>query len=261
MSTALNVLRTKPHLSFSQLYCFSACSRQYEYRYIQKIAPAHKSASLCFGSALHQVLEFYYVNYQKPGTDELQDRFRDAWKKQLASSLPIQYGKDETSDGLLDKGVELLSVFKKKAPAYGEIVSVEQPFTIEVIDFTSGEVLPPVIGAFDLVTRDNGQVTVTDHKSCKQKWDERRLAQDLQLSSYHYAAGQLGYGDVRLGVNLLMKKKKADFLALHTHRNESHHRDFIDTCIGVWRGINAGVSYPVKSWMCSSCSYREVCER
>ena len=257
----LQQLRKRAHLSYSQIQSYLSCPRQYHYRYVQHIKSLHRNSGQVFGKALHQTLEWFYINHEKPAVADLHENFGFSWQQQLNQPTPIRFPETESPESLLKTGMALLTAFKEDAPVYPEIIEVEQPFSFEVIDFKTGEVLPPLIGAFDLVVRDDaGHIIVIDHKVVKSRWSEGQLAQSLQLSTYHYAAELLGYGNVGLGVQLFLKQKTPKFAALYTSRTASAHQDIIQTAIGVTRAIDAGVNYPVRSWMCDGCAYKEQCD-
>lgn len=47
-------------LSASQLSCYLMCPRKYAFRYVERVEAEHRSAALCFGSAVHSALEWFH---------------------------------------------------------------------------------------------------------------------------------------------------------------------------------------------------------
>jgi CRISPR/Cas system-associated exonuclease Cas4 (RecB family) len=263
--TALALLREEAHSSVSSITTYLRCPRKYEHRYIVKTPVEHRASALAFGGVLHEALAFFYAAIRddrpEPTHEELAQVFRDAWKRELDGDLPILFGEKESAISLTIKGAEMLKVFLEKAPRYAEVIAVEESFRMELIDPETGEVLPPLIGVFDAVVRDeNDRTVVLEHKTGARKWTDDKLAFDPQLSAYHLAATELGLGkNASVSVQLLTKTKKADLHIYNPTRTKADHDDFITTAAGVWRAVNAGVSYPVRDWWCKGCEYASGC--
>ncbi len=48
------------HLSYSQINTYLSCSLKYKFQYMDKISAAFTSASLAFGSAIHEAVAAFY---------------------------------------------------------------------------------------------------------------------------------------------------------------------------------------------------------
>jgi putative RecB family exonuclease len=262
---ALAQLRQERHLSASAINTFLRCPRQYEFRYIRKLDPAHRAGVMAFGGAVHAALARYYTSLMQQNPAplfEVEAAFTDAWAREQASPIPLLLDEDESPEALEAKGLDLLRVFYDQA-GLPHVTDVEAPFSAEINDPVTGEVLPArLVGVFDLVVADpDGRNRVIEHKTAARRWTEDKLNFDLQLSAYHYAAAQMGYGDVRLTVQVLLKTKRAAVELYHPTRTGADHNDLLATVAGVLKAIDIGVSYPVRdNWACKKgCPYAGPC--
>ncbi len=264
MNRALATLRSDKHVSVSSLNTYIRCPKQYEHRYLLKTPETHRPSAMAFGSAIHEALAEYYSsmrnNVTEPSIEKLSDSFRDAWKRQLQWDVPVLFGDKESADKLTDTGIDMLNVFLEKATRYPEIVDIEMPFSIELFDDKTGEVLPRLIGVFDAVVRDEkGFYRILEHKTAARRWSADKLAFDPQITAYHVAAPFMGLGDASVTIQLLLKTKKTDLEIYTPIRNRSDKRDFIHMAIGVLKAVRAGAFYPVRDWHCTGCQYASRC--
>ena len=94
-----------------------------------------------------------------------------------------------------------------------EIVGVEQPFDVPLIDLDTGEVLDrALVGTLDLVERDAaGRLVVVDLKTSARRYTDLQVEASLQLSVYSYATAMNGLADqedLRLRFDVLTKTKE-----------------------------------------------------
>jgi hypothetical protein len=69
----------------------------------------------------------------------------------------------DTKDGLLDLGVRMLAVMCGQTRPGIEIVAVEQPFAVPLVDQETGEILDrDLVGSVDLLERDAEGLVVVD---------------------------------------------------------------------------------------------------
>ena len=107
--------------------------------------------------------------------------------------------------------------FRVVRPAQGgdpaaEIVAVEQPFSVPLIDHETGEVLDrDLVGSLDLLERDaEGRLVVVDLKTSARKYTSLQVEASLQLSIYSYATSMNGLADqedLRFRFDVLTKTK------------------------------------------------------
>ena len=214
---------------------------------------------------MHKCLAAFYSAHKdgqpEPSAEELQAVFSDTWDQGLDDEVPVLFTTRETPGKLKDTGVAIAAAFHEYAERPHQVVGVEEPFSIELTDERTGEVLPRFVGFLDAVVRDqDGTYAALEHKSGARKWSPSRVGQDLQLSAYSLALGYQGLGDdARLRVQVLTKTKTPELQVLDVVRGERDHQDFLETASGVVAAIRANIAYPVRDWPCQSCPYASRC--
>jgi CRISPR/Cas system-associated exonuclease Cas4 (RecB family) len=262
-AAALAALRQERHVSASAITTYLKCPRQYEHRYLLKTEPAHRAGALAFGSAIHASLALFYrhlLRVEEAPIEEMHEIFVDAWRRELDNPIPVLLDENDTPESLQSAGLNLLAVFHEKIERPHKVLDVEAPFAVELIDPTTGEELPKLVGVFDAVVEDaDGGRHVLEHKSSKVRWSSDRVAYDYQITGYTLAAPLMGLGEADVRIQVLLKQKRPD-LEVHTARRTAQdHRDLIQVIGGVTTAVHAGVFYPVRDWHCKSCPYAGVC--
>jgi len=107
-----------------------------------------------------------------------------------------------------------------------EIVGVEQPFDVPLIDQDTGEVLDrALVGTLDLLERDaEGGLVVVDLKTSARKYSDLQVEASLQLSVYSYATQMNGLADeqdLRLRFDVLTKTKQPELCRYWTTRDRA----------------------------------------
>jgi putative RecB family exonuclease len=258
------------YVSVSQVKSYLLCPRKYELHYIRREEPAFAPVALVFGSAIHEALAAFYGEIKATGEplrrDLVLDVFRDAWAKAQEGPVPLQLDGDEEDDGadasqVIEKGVSMLHAFCEHVgrSTVPEVESVEKSFAVALYDVT-GEVLEEqLVGTVDLVVREDGHRVIVEHKTAAKKYGMEQIRFDLQPTAYQYAARELGLGEVGLRYQVITKTKVPAIQIADLHRDEQDEAEFLKTVVGVLRAIDAGVSYPVRGWLCRSCPYAYTC--
>jgi len=263
-SAAFQVLRKEPHVSFSAISTYSKCPRQYEFRYLLGQDPEHRPGALAFGTAVHEALAQFYTALRdgedEPTADDLHEVFERSWLAQLDGDLPVLLGDKETPDGLLETARKMLARFLDEAERPVRVLGVEEPFSVEIIDPLTGEILPErLVGVFDAVVETDRGLRVLEHKTGARRWSEDRIATDLQLTAYHWVAPQVGLDGAEVEVQLLTKTKEPKLEVYHPSRTPRDHDDLLRTISGVLTAIRAGAIWPVRDWHCRGCQYAGAC--
>ncbi len=254
------------YASVSQLKTFLMCPRKFDLRYVRGASPAFIPAALAFGTAVHSALARFYLGHQLNGTapplELITQTFRDAWAAATAGPVPLQVDDDEDITKLIDLGVRMLTVFHAHAADKPVLVeAIESPFAVPLHDPSTGEVLEEMlIGVFDLVVREGERRVIVEHKTSAKKYAQDQLEHDLQMSGYKFAANELGWSETGLRFQVLTKTKTPAVQLDDIVRGPLANDDFLRTAVGVLRGIDAGVSYPVRGWQCRGCPFRAPCE-
>ena len=181
-------LRQQPHVSFTQLDQYLRCPLRYRFAYVDRLPADFVPAARAFGAGIHAAAAVFFRGVgqgTRPGVDEVQGFFETFWKLETEHQ-PVRYGERESREGLLDLGRRMLSVLCEKYEPAREVVSVEQPFSVPLIDPDTGEVLErDLVGTWDLLERDAEGFVVVDLKTSGRKYSDLQVEASLQLSIYN----------------------------------------------------------------------------
>ena len=65
MERTLEELRREPHLSISAINSYMGCSLRFRLKYIAQVPPGFQPSNLVLGSAIHKVMETFYLAKQE----------------------------------------------------------------------------------------------------------------------------------------------------------------------------------------------------
>jgi putative RecB family exonuclease len=136
-------MRTQPHVSFTQLDQYLRCPLKYRFTYVDRLRPDFVPAALAFGSGIHGAAAFLFrgrTDGTQPSVADVQAYFEGYWKIET-SNRPIRFGEKDTKESLLDLACRMLEVLHKNQEPGVEIVGVEQPFDVPLVDLDTGELL------------------------------------------------------------------------------------------------------------------------
>jgi CRISPR/Cas system-associated exonuclease Cas4 (RecB family) len=148
-----------------------------------------------------------------------------------------------------------------------EILAVEQPFAVPLIDQETGEVLDrDLVGTLDLLERDAEGLVVVDLKTLARKYTDLQVEASLQLSVYSYAValspwanGMADAGDVRVRFDVLTKAKEPELHRYWTTRDRAENVRLFRLVSEVLGAIEAGAFHPIVGWQCKDCVFRSKC--
>ena len=192
-------MRQQPHVSFTQIDQYLRCPLKYKFTYVDRLEPEFVPAALAFGSGIHGAAAFLLPRQCSDGTApslaDVQAFFEAYWQLETGNR-PIRFGEKDTKESLLDLAGRMLEVLHRSQEPGTEIVGVEQPFDVPLIDLDTGEVLDrALVGTLDLVERDaEGRIVVVDLKTSARKYTDLQVDASLQLSVYSYATAMNGLG-------------------------------------------------------------------
>lgn len=243
------------YLSYSQIETFRTCPLHYKLRYILKV-PTPPSASLSFGTSIHEVLKDFYIsirNGEKPTEKLIFNLLERNWVKE-------GYGSKEYEKKMFKQGKEYLSLFLEKYLDPKVIPALlEQPFTIPLSD---GLGRPLKIGGkIDRVDETSHGIEIIDYKTGANVPTQKQVDHDLQLTFYALAATTIKEApfnrkpeEVRLTLYYFSTQQKISTVRtkkdlekakeeIFKIRNEMEKSDF--SCSG---GI-----------LCKNCEYKLLC--
>lgn len=258
-------LRRGLHVSVSQIRTWLGCPRKYAHSYVWGTEPAHRPVALAFGTAVHRALEAFYENLQAHGTrppvDQVQTAFVDRWAVEVRDPLPLLFDDGQDADIVRDQGVALLGAFYQQGFIPDEVIAVEKPFAIELVDPETAEVCDiPLVGAIDLVARHQGRVWCVEHKSAARRFSPDRIAYDFQPTCYLFAARTLGLDNPASAFQVLLKTKKPACETIPLNRDRASEIEMLDTFKHALKGIEAGAFPRNRGWGCADCQFKFRCD-
>jgi CRISPR/Cas system-associated exonuclease Cas4 (RecB family) len=164
---------------------------------------------------------------------------------------------------LLALGKEMLGVLFTNVDPATEVVAVEQPFKVPLIDPETGEVLErDLVGSLDLLQRDAQGLVVVDLKTAARRYSDVHVEASLQLTIYSYATAMLGFADqedLRLRFDVLTKTKQPELHRYWTARDRAANVRLFRLAAEVLHAIEAEVFPPNVGWQCRDCQFRSKC--
>jgi CRISPR/Cas system-associated exonuclease Cas4 (RecB family) len=251
------------HLSVSSLKEYLACPRKFRLRRIDRLLPEYRPAALAFGTAFHEAIGFSLFQHSLGETatgEALQAKFRDSLHAQIHSdTTPVLYQDDETEEGLVDKGIQMLDAFWQQMPMPDAVIGIEKRFSLDLHDPDTGEVLPPLVGSIDAAVEVQGRPVVWELKTGKQRWSEDQLLHDFQATGYQRAF-RTEYGmNPELVVAVVTKTRQPTVQLSRLRRGPGDERELLETASSICRAVEAGVDHRVRTWACKSCEYAGAC--
>jgi len=258
-------VRQQPHVSFTQLDQYLRCPLRYRFLYIDRLEADFVPAARAFGSGIHAAAAVFFRGLgqgERPSVADVQGYFESFWQLETGHQ-PIRYGASESRDGLLDLGRRMLAVLCEHVTPGTEVLAVEQPFAVPLIDLDTGEVLErDLVGTWDLLERDADGFVVVDLKTSARKYSDLQVEASLQLSVYNYAVGLSPWADgdgVRLRFDVLTKTRVPELHRYWTTRDRAANVRLFRLVAEVLGAIEAGVFYPNVGWQSKDCQFRSKC--
>jgi CRISPR/Cas system-associated exonuclease Cas4 (RecB family) len=268
MSSIGEVIGDDLYTSISQLKAYLKCPRQFEFRYVRGAEPEFQPRALAFGIAFHGALARHYIDLRDigvaPQVEKLIEVFRDLWLQKKNGKVPLE-GADDEDDGktdAVDLAAKMLRKFNADVPPdpTAKVIAVEQPFSLTLFDPDTGELQEEkLVGVIDLVLREDDHVTLVEHKTSAKKYTYDQLRFDFQPTAYQLAMKEAGHDEVGLRYQVFTKAKSPQVQVQDVMREHRDEDDFRRLALGVLKAIDAGVSYPVRSWACRSCQFKTAC--
>jgi len=258
-SAVIKTLFQEEHQSASAIGMYLRCPRSYRFKYISKIPPETRSASMIMGSAVHEALAYFYEQLRDgrdPSLLELSVLYAEKLQSDLSrkDAPPVVYSEKEDPDSLLLTGAGLLTAFWEHAERPYRVVEIEMPFSVEMVPGAR------FCGVLDAVVQDaDGAYRILEHKTAAKRWTADRFANDLQVSLYTEAADMLGFGNARVDIQLLLKTKTPAFEMHPAPRSRRDLDDALELLAGVSRATEEGIFYAVRDWQCNGCAYASIC--
>ena len=239
---------------------------KFKFPYVDRLEPDFVPAALAFGSGIHGAAAFLFrgrATGTPPSLPDVQGYFESIWELE-PGNRPIRFGEKDTKASLLELACRMLEVLRKNQEPGTEIVAVEQPLDVPLIDLDTGEVLDrALVGTLDLIERDaDGRIVVVDLKTSARKYTDLQIDASLQLSVYSYATAMNGLADqedLRLRFDVLTKTKQPELHRYWTQRDRAASLRLFRLVAEVLHAIEAGVFHPNPGWQCKDCPFQSRC--
>jgi putative RecB family exonuclease len=249
----------KSPYSHSKLSTFETCPRQFDYRYVQRIARDTESVEAFVGKRVHEILERLYHHLGRhgrpPSLKQVLDRYRQDWGFHWHENVEIVRQERDAESYRLHGQRCLEGYYRKHYPFEdGETVALEHQIAIRLDE--EGEYRAR--GIIDrLARRQPGHYEIHDYKTSATRPPRDRLARDRQLSLYQLGVLQafpeaervdLVWHYLAFGQTLSMTRSPEELERVRTETIKS-----IDT-------VEAATDYPPRPGpLCRWCEYRDLC--
>ena len=260
---AIEPLADRDYFSFSAMRLYQQCPLRYYFKYHLGLPEPVVSASLLFGSAMHQAIEWHFrellSGHPAPETPALLAAYRQAWSTRAGE--PIAFGAVADEQSLDNLAERLLTKFCDSPYAWpaGQILGVEETLRGPLV---AG--LPDLLGRVDLIVETADELILSDWKTSRSAWNAEQCDQAAdQLCLYAELARELVPGKrVRLEFIVLVKTKQVTIEKHTLLANPDKIARAKRTWEQVWRAIQGDHFFPVPSVMhCPSCPYHGPCGR
>ena len=233
------------HISFSQVYAFETCPRQYYLRYIMGMETTPVPEYFIKGKALHHTIANAYRAHRE-------GREFDEAIISYDEIHPYSQAGIHLRNGYLTLCQNMLSS--------DEIIGVEKPFV-----FLMGGDIPPIVGVIDLILRRDNVLILIDHKTGRDFYQPDILQMAVYLS-YLRSTGFEGecefYYDSYRWVENLARIRKPSFCRQQMLISDSEAVIQAKRLADGYRGIQQlrQSGLPEMTGECFRCAYRNYCK-
>ena len=231
-------------LSYSAMSTYETCPAKYGFQYVSRL-PTRPSPALSFGDSLHKALYRFYSRPVPvaPSLQELLETLDSVW-------VAEGYADDSEQQTYHAHARQVLEHFyADNAHDYRIPAALEHRFQVEV----EGVTLTGVIDRLDRLP--DGEYEIIDYKTNRRLPPASRVHDDLQLSIYYLAAGEIwAIAPVRLTLYFLLPGQR-----MSTTRTASDTDRLKRRIVTVAERIAAGKFEPHENPLCDWCDFQEVC--
>jgi len=248
-----------PIFSHSRLSSFENCPKQFEFRYVQKIASETESIEAFVGKRVHEVFERLYLFAGRglvPGVEKVVDRYHKLWEETYDAERVRVVREGATPGFYRALGERCVRGYYLRHYPFdeGETLGLERRVVFPLDD--AGQYR--MQGVVDRISRArDGAIEVHDYKTGARVPAQRALDEDRQLALYQIGlAREFGEGTpFRLVWHYVAK----DVTRISTRTDEALDA-LRRTTIARIDEIRSAEAYPTKkSSLCGWCEYRGIC--
>lgn len=254
-------------LTLQQIYSYLHCPAEYEFKHEHGFG-TEDTDSVKFKKAIHKTVAYLYFSMMggwMPTPKQMKDKWATLWKEEregnqdLSSLLLKERGYHERNKVTVDKhiiqGFEMIHNFYHfNKENHGTPIAVDHEFRVPIAGVT-------ITGKFELIRESvdklssNRFIEIVDFKTGNEATDMFLVNNDLGLSVMAYAFRNLFQAkEDRLTYSYLKSGKE-----IYTSREDKHFDRMKATIEGVAEGIANKRFYPRQTFMCKSCSVKDIC--
>ena len=267
MFTLKELAADREHWSYSSVNQFlNICSLQWAFQRYYQLPKEFIPVNLSFGSAFHRTLEAFSMQRLDGKTmaeQATQEMFADLWQRQVQEDGKIRFDEDMDAEKLCEQGRNLVSCYAKSIDPAEEVLQINQPFCVPLIDQYGSVLEKPLIGEFDLVARKAGKKSIIDWKSSATRWNPGKAHRGMQPTMYLYAYDQTnGTGPLpEFRFDVLVKNKVPVYETHVTKRGPDAFMRMIEKVKLAESMIASEHFYPNDEGLfCKSCPFQGACK-
>lgn len=238
--------------SNSKLWLYENCPEAYKIKYIDKTFPdLPKSIHAFLGSAVHDALEFLYVELMKGeilDLDAVIEHFAKGWHDGYATDIRVPVG--EKVENFFNKGVKfLIDYYQGNLPFSKETIGIEKKIYFPIDEGIF------IIGYIDRIEKhEDGSYEVHDYKTSNSMKSQVEVDFDRQLAFYHMGLQDLFGTDARVKLtwHFLAHNRK-----IHSFRNQEQLDKLRAETLALIEKIRNTKEWPAcEKQFCDWCSYK-----
>ena len=252
----------RPHWSYSALNQFLKCPLQFWFERVLKLPRKKTSEAQVLGSSVHAALAVYHRNLragEPTPTHRLQEAFLASWDEE-SSRFDVLSEERRTHDDNVALGISLIELYLKEEPP-SNIVAVESPLLVPIINSAGDYLEKPLLVVPDLVTRQgDDSLSVREIKTSGRAYSESEVAASLQPTCYGHAVHELTGIEPTVEYTVLVKTRTPRLQKVEAVRAIPDYHRLGDLIQAVERSIDAQSFFPVESPLnCSGCHFFREC--
>ena len=237
-------------ISYSALDSFTNCPAKYKFQYIDRIKTP-KSKEAVFGTLIHECLKlFHQPGRPTPLEDELLRWFADKWNSDV-------YPNEQEESFAFHEGITLLKrYFQQNQGADFNIIDLETPFEASISD---GQENHKIVGKIDRIDKlEDGTFELIDYKTAKKMPAQKKIDQNLQLSTYHLGLIErwpsLTQKPIKLSLYYLKHGEKLSTIAKRERIKETKEQ-----ILDLIKQIQESNFEPRQNALCDWCAFQPHC--
>ncbi len=245
--------------SHSRLSSFEKCRKQFEFRYVQKIASESESIEAFVGKRVHEVLERLYLFAGRgmlPGVEKVVDRYHKLFEETYDAERVRIVREGATLDFYRALGERCVRGYYVRHYPFdeGETLGLEKRVLFPLDE--AGEYR--MQGIIDRISRArDGAIEVHDYKTGARVPSQRTLDEDRQLALYQLGLAR-EFGE-QTPFRLVWHYVAKDVTRISS-RTPEDLESLRRSTIARIDEIQSATEYPTrKSALCGWCEYRAIC--